>query len=411
MSAEHFAIDEALYSKQKTLIAQGSLTNSKRPECLIYSSYPIYARSGHKCFIRDIHGKKYIDFICGLGSNLFGYANPQILQKAFEAASSGALLSLPSTIEIDAAEKVKELFPFIDRMKFLKTGSEATHAALKIARAYTGKDLVLSEGYHSWFSNFTQLTPPALGCPPDPNLIALKDIDDIEVDVAAVIVEPIIFDCSRPRIEWLKKLKAKCEAKGALLIFDEVITGLRFQKYSVAHKTGITPDLICLGKAIGGGFPLSIVGGKKDVMECGEYFVSSTFAGDRVALAAGIEAMNLIRSKYNIDDLWAEGQKFLDFFNAYHEKLQIVGYPTRGVFKGDDDLKSMFWQEAVKAGLLFGPSWFFNFHHVREMKAIKKAVDEIFFRISTGQVKPNGKYPQSPFSARARGGNGQASNS
>jgi len=226
----------------------------------------------------------------------------------------------------------------------------------------------------------------------------------VATGLAAVIVEPIMTDTSTARIEWLKKLREDCTKHGVILIFDEIITGFRFPRYSVSNYYGITPDLICLGKAMGGGLPLAAVGGKKEVMNCAEYFVSSTFAGDTLALAACKAVMDLLlKNKCDLKQLWQQGQDFLNQFNViWPEKITIDGYPTRGVFKGDDMVKALLWQEACKSGILFGPSWWMNFPLADETFATISTCRDILGRIKSNQVRLEGEMPKSPFAQKVR---------
>lgn len=388
-------------------IAHGSLTNSKRPECLIRGIYPTHLQRGHGAYVWDTDGKKYVDFICGLGTNLLGYGHEEIRRAIHEHAGRGACLSLGTTIEVEAAEKVKELFPFIDRLRFLKTGSDACSAAIRIARARTDRKMVLSEGYHGFHDAFVSMTPPALGVIKTQDVFPLKDLSLITEETAAVIVEPIMTDTSNKRIEFLRRLKETCAKNGAVLIFDEIITGFRFPKLSVSACHGVEPDIICLGKAIANGMPLSVVGGKLDVMECCDYFVSSTYAGETLSLAAAMKTMTLLQTKYRIDDLWAAGGRFIRAFNAiYPEKIRIEGYPTRGAFAGDDMTKALFWQEACIAGIIFGPSFFFNFPHMEVADSVLHSCADILRRIRSSPVALLGEMPRSPISATVRGENG-----
>lgn len=409
-------IDYDLSDRANKCIAQKALTNSKRPSTFIDGVYPQHLSKGLGCHVWDTKGHKYADFIGGLGSNLLGYADVEIESAIVGAVKTGLALSLGSPLEVEYAEKIKALFPFIDHVKILKTGSEGTHAALRIARASTGRDIVLSEGYHAWHDEFVSLTPPALGVPKRNSIAKLDWMDCAQVNnghflpsfsgldnkVAAVIVEPVITDASENRKAFLKALREKCTEVGALLIFDEVITGFRFPKWSVANYFGVTPDLIVLGKAIGGGMPLAVVGGKRKIMNDVEYFVSSTFAGERASLAAGLKVIEMLKSKRKIEHLWESGESFLSKFNALNDKLKIEGYPTRGVFKGDDLTKALFFQEACKAGILFGPSWFFNFHHIPLIDDVISACKDIMTRIKTGAVTLEGLAPQTPFAQKQR---------
>lgn len=391
------------YRRAQDVIAHGSLTNSKRPECLVKGVYPTHVVSGQGCYLRDFDGNRYIDFIGGLGSSILGYANTQITEAICNQALKGTVFSLASTLEVEVAEKLQEVIPFIERVRFLKTGTEACMASLKIARAYTGRTKVLSEGYHGWSDPFVSLTSPALGVPSDQNIDKYLDVSHIDDKTAAVIVEPVMTDMSENRKQWLIQVREKCTQVGALLIFDEIITGFRVPKYTVSHYWRVTPDIICLGKAIANGMPLSVVAGNRKVMECGEYFVSSTFAGETLSLAAAFKTIVLLQSKYSLLELWENANAFCIAFNKiFPEKLTIEGYGTRGVFKGDEKTKALFWQEACRAGIIFGPSFFFNFSHIGVVDQVLSTCSDILLRLKTGSVTLDGELPRSPFSQMVR---------
>lgn len=395
--------DFSTHRRALDCIAQGSLTNSKRPESFVQGSYPTHVVSGQGSFLVDESGKKYVDFLCALGANILGYAHSSINHAVLKQLELGTLFSLGSTLEVTCAEKIKSVFPFIDVMKFLKTGSEATHAALRIARTKTGRSEVMSEGFHAWHNEFVSLTPPALGVPKH-NDIEKLNIENISEQTAAVIVEPIITDNSQSRIEWLRLLRKRCDETGTVLIFDEIITGYRFPKFSVSNYYGIYPDIICLGKAIANGLPLSVVAGKKHIMNCGEYFVSSTFAGETLSLAACIKTTELLQTKYKLDTLFEKANYFQQEFNKLApEIIKINGYGTRGSFEGSILNRALFCQEACRAGILFHPSTiFFNYPHIDLIDMVLNSVKDILYRIKTGKVKLNGELPKTPFSQQVR---------
>lgn len=392
-------------------IAQGALTNSKRKEGFIEGVYPLFAEKAYSCFI-ECNGEKYIDFICGLGTNLLGYTNGKVIEAVLGALHQGILPSLSTLDESELISLLHLKMPFLEQAKILKTGSDACSAAIKIARAFTGKDIVLSEGYHGWHDDFVSLTSPAAGiCGERP----IKNLADYPIDsnnmnfilhrVACIILEPIMTDMSDARISYLRKLREFCTKNDIILIFDEVITGFRFPKFSFSSYSQIYPDLICLGKALGNGMPISIVGGRKDIMSNDQYFVSSTFAGERASIRAAITVFNTLRenSLYKLETLWAEGALFQERFNTLCQGVvQIKGYPTRGVFTGNELLKALFFQETVKAKILFGPSFFFNFDHIRFKEGVLSAVGDIASRIRQGVVTLEGKMPQSPFAQKMR---------
>lgn len=405
-----FSVSEAFLNfewkrRAQESILQGALTNSKRPECFIEGVYPTHLSKGEGCYLFDSENKKYIDYICGLGSNLFGYANLHINEAVTRQLFKGAVLSLSSTLEVECAELLKERLHFVSKLRFLKTGTEACMGAIKIARAHTGRSKILSRHYHGWSDPFISLSPPSIGVPADPNIEILVSINNIDETVAAVIIEPVVTDYSSSNTRWLMSLKEKCKSTGTLLIFDEIITGMRYRGFTVANDTGIYPDIICLGKAFGGGLPISVIGCAQGIGEGKEWFISSTFAGDLLALAAFKKCLDLLTNTNKIDDLWIDGNRFITDFNGIlPDKIWIEGYPTRGVFKSDTDLtKALFFQESCKAGILFGSSWFYNFKHPEVREIVISACRDILQRIKHGHVKLEGKMPTTPFAQKQRG--------
>lgn len=398
-----------IWDRAQRSIAQGCLTNSKHPQNLMFGLYPTHIKHGHGCHLYDSKDRRYLDFICGLGSNLFGYGNDAIGRELTKHIYGGFSHSLPTYHEVETAEALKQLFPFVERWKFLKTGGEATSAAVKFARAANPKAemLCLSDGYHAWHDQFVSLTPPAKGVPAHPAIEKL----DLELDpnqikrASCVIIEPVITDDSRPRIEWLNRLRALCTEHQTLLIFDEVITGFRYRKFSVANAFGITPDLICIGKAMANGLPLAAVGGMSAVMDDRSVFVSSTYAGEVLSLVAAKKVVELLLkdSKYDINHLWNLGEHFKTEFNRVSAEVKLEGYPTRGVFKGDDKKVALFFQEMGKADILFCKSWFYNFPLAMHQDSVLDCIDTVSERIRRGDVELQYEIPKTPFSMEVRG--------
>lgn len=395
-----------ILDRQNLCIAQGALTNSKRPESFVKGVYPTHLMKARDSIVWDINGRSYIDFICGLGTNILGYANPKINQAMFVAANEGASLSLNSVLEIECAERLKTMFHFIEKVKFLKTGSDACAAAIKIARSYTNRDKVLTEGYHGWADPFVSIEFPASGVHKNQGVEKFTGFDQLTTDVAAVIIEPVNLDHSSSRIEFLKELKVRCELMGIVLIFDEIITGLRFPKYGACNYTSVKPDLVVMAKALGNGMPITFVGGKKDLMDNPAYFVSGTFFGERLSLAAACRVLEMLRDE-PIDFTWEMGEQFISRFNALSEIIKIKGYPTRGVFEAEDYTKALFFQECCKAGILFGPSWFFNRHHIIKMDTVLSTCKDVIAQINTRTVKLEGQLPLKPFAAQQRENHGE----
>jgi glutamate-1-semialdehyde 2,1-aminomutase len=384
-------------------IAQGSLTNSKRLTTFIKGVTPSHATHGEGVYVFGTDGRKYIDMCCANGTNLFGYAHPLIRQAIGDQLKKGWLFSLGSTLEVECAELVKNYFPFIKKLRFLKNGSDACEAAVRIALAHTGRSKVLSAGYHGFGNQFVSLTPPAIGVPKQGHIETFTSLDQIKTDVACVILEPIQTDNSQKRHEWLTLVVEKCRKNGVLVIFDEIITGFRYPRLCFSTWYGLHPDIICLGKAAGQGLPLSIVGMADGIGNDKEWFVSATAAGEMLSLAVLKQTLTMLNGKYKLDELWLEGQAFLDNFNELApELITIEGYPTRGVLKADPLTKALFMQETHKAGILFGPSWFFGFQHLGMRENIISACKDVLQRIKHKQVSLEGELPASPFAELQR---------
>jgi glutamate-1-semialdehyde 2,1-aminomutase len=383
-------------------IAQGCLTNSKNPKSLMFGLYPTHIKAAHKAHVWDTNDVRWLDFMCGLGCNFLGYGNDRVSRAIIKYVFNGASHSLPTVHEVETAERLKEFFPFVDKFKFTKTGSLACDAAVRIARAYTGRSMVLSEGYHGHGDDFVSMTPPATGVPARDWMASLESDYDL-TNVAAVIIEPVIVEDDRARIEWLKELRRRCTEKGVVLIFDEVITGFRYRKFGVCNAWNIRPDLICLGKAIANGMPLAAVGGRRELMD-GEYFISSTYAGDILSLAACRAVLYELHSNhdYDLQHLWRMGQNWLDAFNDNPSSVRIRGYPTRGVFEGDPTEIGMFMQELGRANVLFCKSWFFNWHLAEHTDSVMPLIKDTLYRVAEGKVALKYPLPVAPYAAKLR---------
>lgn len=399
-----------IYKRAQDCLGQGCLTNSKHPDSFVFGVYPTHLSSepGRGCHLFSYEGKAYIDYICGLGTNLLGYGYSPIADDIRKAPIGSP--SLSTIYEIEAAESLKTMFYFTSKWKFVSTGTEACMAAIKMARAYTGRKVVLSQGYHGWSDEFVSLTPPASG------VHTCRDIYDLDIylngaedlkQVAAIIVEPVITDDSDARIDYLKRLRDICDKNDIVLIFDEIITSYRYRKHCVSLAFNILPDLLIVGKAMSFGIPKAAVGGKRKILD-GSYFVSGTFSGEILGLrAAKLVTDHMVnRNHHSIDRLFDHGLEFVKKFNEMAAPfIKITGYGTRGVFEGDPTNKALFCQEAVKAGFLFHPgTWFYNFPLMEE--------DYVFFQFLKGWTqtmrlkgfKLEGQIPKSPFAQKLREG-------
>lgn len=396
-------------NRAENAIAQGALTNSKHWNAHVKGVYPTHIKNSTGCHLIDTNGKSYVDFICGLGTNLLGYGHPLVENEVEKYRHQGKSPSFPHILEIEVAEKLKQVFPWVQRWKFLKSGSEACSAAIKMARAHSNKKekkQVISEGYHGWHDSFISLEKPAKGVDGHFNLVKKADKNVLynQID-CAYITEPVLVSNSESRIIEMGQVKRECEQENITLIHDEVITGFRYKSQSVSKHHNLEPDLIVIGKAMANGYPLAAVGGPASIMD-NDYFVSSTYAGELSSLAACGAVIDIVRTKpeFHIDRLWEAGAKFRKEFNEVSMELgfQIDGYATRGVFNGDPLAIAIFFQQACIAGILFGKSWFISHSHLPMLDVTLDSCKLIMEKMRVEKPQLIGELPQSPFSMRNR---------
>ena len=318
---------QELYKRAKEIIPGGTQLLSKRPEMWLPEQWPSYYSRAKGCEVWDLDGNHYYDMsIMGVGANVLGYAFDEVDQAAKKAIDRGSMCTLNAPEEVELAEALLDLHPWADMVRYAKAGGEAMAMAARIARAYTGKDIVLVCGYHGWHdwylsANLTKGDPLAdvhlkglapAGVPKGlagTNLIFhYNQEEEFEAlvkenrgKIAAVIMEPIRNDYPNPG--YLEKIREITEAEGIVLIFDEITAGFRLCPGGSHLKLGVTPDIAVFAKAMTNGYPVSAIVGKRDVMEAAqETFISSTFWTERIALAAALESIRCYQ-KYKVDEV------------------------------------------------------------------------------------------------------------
>lgn len=374
------------YKRACAVIPKGVQTESKRPDRHV-AVYPKFLERGKGAYVWDTAGNKYLDYPCSLGAILLGYAHPVVNQAIHRQIESGFLFSLPHRLETILAEKLCELVPCCESIRFLKTGSEAVSAAIKIARAATGNDGIVFCGYHGWHDTYNVTTSKKKGVPKYLSRLSgqfkYNDLEDlteffslaksVEYPIAAVVMEPYVFEA--PQEGFLEGVRDLAHSNGALLIFDEIVTGFRTKGWSAQKYLDITPDLTCLGKAMGNGVPISAIGGKKEFMRQleGDCFVSSTFGGDLLGIAASLATIKVLEESKGIEKIWNAGERLKNDFNTLAEEnglaahVKCVGFPSRTSFQFKTEAqKSLFWQECLKSGVLFGYAQFTSCSHGEE---------------------------------------------
>jgi len=284
---------------------------------------PIFIRRGRGSKIWDEDGNRFIDYVCSWGPLILGHAHPRVVEALKLAAGHGTSYGAPTELETKLAKMICEAMPAIEKVRFVNSGTEATMSAIRLARAFTGRDKIVKfDGcYHGHSDGLlvkagsgvaTLGLPDSPGVPPGcaentlvaayNNLPGVEKIFNRHQDIAAVIVEPVAANMGvvAPQPNFLKGLRSLTQAHGALLIFDEVITGFRVAYGGAQELYGITPDLTCLGKIIGGGLPVGAYGGRDDVMSIvapsGPVYQAGTLSGNPLAMAAGIATLEWLNS-------------------------------------------------------------------------------------------------------------------
>lgn len=283
------------------LLPTGASTGSKRPFALYgeeSADAPAHFVSASGCRIMDVEGGRFIDCTMALGSVALGYAEPSVVQAVITAASEGNVSSLSSWREVELAERLHALIPSAERVQFLKTGAEATAAAIRLARTYTGRSHVVGCGYfgwHDWSSDAAgvpQSTRHLYTRVPFDDMSALdRAVEAAGSDLAAIVLEPVVE--REPSEMWLLRARELCDARGAALIFDEVKTGFRVAPGGWQEVSGVTPDLASFGKAMANGYPLAAVVGRAPLMAAArDTWISSTLASESTALAAALAVLD-----------------------------------------------------------------------------------------------------------------------
>jgi glutamate-1-semialdehyde 2,1-aminomutase len=365
-SLEHLA-------EAEKLIPLGAQTFSKSRKTLPPGLAPLYATHASGCRIWDIDGNEYIDLISGLASINMGYADAEIIAAVTEQLSEGVTISLSHPIELEVSRQIVELVPSAEMVRFAKNGSDATTAAIRISRGFTGRDHVVVCGYHGWQDWFIGAMPSrSLGVPEAfsdlIHPVLYNDLGAMEAELlknptAAIIMEPMTT--TWPEEGYLQGVRSLADKYGAILVFDEMVTGFRFANGGAQEYFGVTPDLSAFGKGIANGFPLSAIVGRADLMKVLETaFISGTFGGELLSLAAAHVVLNRIATTDVIAKIAATGetlrervQEVIDRVGA-QDIVSLSGHPAWVFLMWNPtqpdlaNLKNLFMQEMSRNGVL-----------------------------------------------------------
>jgi glutamate-1-semialdehyde 2,1-aminomutase len=433
-----------LFDQAKQVIPGGA-GSSARTAKFGWVPYPPFIAQGSGSRLRDVDGHEYVDYLLGLGPMILGHRHPVVTAAVAEAiAEYGTCFGLPYELEIEAARKVVDAVPGVEMVRFTNSGSEAVGSAIRIARAYTGRRLLIRfEGhYHGWqdtvyWSNHVdpaaagpasrpRPVPSGPGVPAElaDTLIVLtwNDAESFAAvmaergdQVAAVITEPAVFNtgCILPEPGYLELLRELTAEHGALLIFDEVITGFRFARGGAQEYFGVSPDLTTLAKGLGGGFPVAAIGGSREVMSIiadGTYSHSGTYNANVVACAAVSATMDLLAEPGLFERQRALGERLMAGLRSLAREagLAVIVEGLGTVFQvwfsdqpirnwrdaqrhAREDLFTSWWQEMLLRGVLFHPSQYENLfvslvHTDADVDAMLAAAAESFAAIRGVQL-------------------------
>lgn len=397
-----------LLDRALELIPKGTQTASKCYDQWAKGTAPIFCKAGKGPYIYDVDDNKFIDHMMSLGPIILGYNHRRTNRAVQRQLKKGMIFSLSSPLEVELAELIRETVPCGEMTRFGKNGSDVTSIAVRIARSYSGKELLLSpQGhYHGWSDFYAAVSPRNHGLPECMHDLVHRfkynDPDDLERYLqtgkyAAVIMEPVSLEGPEPY--YLTKVRKLCDKYDTILIFDELITGFRWSLGGAQAFYGVTADMATYGKAVANGMPISILTGKKKYMqELDKVFFSGTYLGDTLSIAAAIETIKEMKENHAeiYSHIWEQGSRLRESFNTYCREigLNAVMYgmsPRHNIdFKVADPTgaKDLFHQEMIARGVFMGTQIYVTWAHKKEhidktikamkqsLQVVKRAIDE-----------------------------------
>jgi len=382
------ARSDALLDRARGLIPGCAQTGSKGPTNWVQGVAPTHLERGAGSHVWDVDGNEYIDHVSSLGPIVLGHDYPAITEAVTAQVHEGTTFSLPHPLQVEVAERFRELVPCAEMVRFAKNGNDVTTLAAKLARAHTGRGIVATQGYHGWSDTWMGASPLHRGIPEAVRGTTVQfeynDVESLEGifdahpdDVAAVVTTPV--NLAPPEDDFLERVHEITEREDALLVFDEVLTGFRFAVGGAQEYFDVVPDLACFAKGMANGYPISAIAGRRDVMrglEADDFFFSTTYAGETVSLAATEACLSVLDDEPVIEHLFTQGTKLREGYNdlaAAHDlddRTRCRGYPPRsGAFfrdehgNADAGLKSLFVQECLRRGVLFAGTHLPNYGH------------------------------------------------
>ncbi len=392
----------ALFERAQKLMPGG--VNSPVRAFKAVGGTPFFVAKGEGCYLWDVDGNRYVDFVCSWGPLILGHAHPEVIAAVKEAVEKGTTYGAPTELEVLLAEKIQQAFPSMEMVRLVNSGTEATMSAIRVARGYTGrKKIVKFEGCYHGHADYLLVKagsgattfgiPDSAGVPEgmaqDTIVLPYNDVqafnetmDAMGDEIAAVIVEPIAGNMGvvLPKPEFLKALREQTERYETILIFDEVITGFRVAFGGAQSLYGIRPDMTCLGKIVGGGFPLAAYGGRKEIMQSvaplGPVYQAGTLSGNPVAVTVGLKTLEILERDNPYSELKSKTRqltkaiadaakefaipvqinRIASMFTVFFTDQPVTDYSSAK--RSDTQSYARFFHALLECGVYFPPSQF-----------------------------------------------------
>ncbi len=393
-----------LYRRAEKIIPAGTQTLAKGVTQYVRGIAPMYLQRGKGSHVWDVDGNEYLDYSMAVGPLSLGYCNEEVDQAIVDQLRSGIVFSMPHPLEVEVAELIQSCVPNAEMVRFSKTGADVTTAAVRVARAVTGRSTVLCCGYHGWHDWSIATTDRNAGIPPEVRELSYtfeyNKLDTLyaalDGDVAAVIIEPVVYQ--EPERQFLQRLREHCTRNGTILIFDEMWTGFRLALGGAQQYYDVDADLICFSKAIANGMPLSVLCGKREYMRVldHEVFFFTTFGGEALSLAAAKATIEFMKQNNVSLALESRGRLLKEGVNAILDQLDInyircIGPACRTTLKyeqADLLMKTYIQQEFIRRGVLWNGSHTLSYaHSLEDIDYTLAAYHQIFTKLRQAVLK------------------------
>ena len=399
--------------EESQVLSPGGMMGIRRPYNFIPGEYPIFLERGYGGHIVDVDGNDFIDMLCAYGPIIMGYNEPEINEAVKVQMDKGFCFSLVQPIQNELEQKLIDIIPSAERVILVKTGSDATSVATRIARGYTERNTILRCGYHGWHDWAVEVHGGIPQCIQDLTVeFEYGDLQELEAklkkhegDVACIIITPVGHPLAKPVMPppegYLQGVRALADKYKVVLIFDEIRTGFRAALGGAQERYGVTPDLSTFGKAMANGYPISAVVGKAEFMNMCEkkVFISSTFFPNSLEMAAALKCIEILQRDKIIEQVWEKGEWFLQELNRVvatsKVPVSVNGIPPMPFLSFEKvdsfhkERREMFYTETIRRGLFIQPyhHWYISARHTQA--DLEKAI----WAITEALALVNEKYP------------------